>query len=381
MRSKRRMLTASGLAIVVVAAITAGSQAAGSTLAGVVKPVIGPPVTVPKVPLAGKPMAVTFKVTRQDTGAPLLSGKMICDPSVDGKALAHAESFRAGTARMAFTVPTAAAGKTLKVKLRIVSGAQAASRVSTFKVLAAAKPVVSIGDASAAEGTRVRRRCPSPSRCRRPPWARSPWPTRHRTERRPRPRTTDPRSGTLTFNAGEKTKTVGVNVVGDLAIEPDETFTVTLSGVVTASLGKATATGRITNDDTATPVTPGSYKGATQNGNYVFFNVTGARTLTGFRVNDLPESCSPGGIHLTGGVDWTKSTFTIGSDGSFRATGNWTGSRVTGDAEWTAWSAELVGKIDGSSASGTVTVRDELNYKGTHYSCSSGGVTWTATVQ
>ena len=255
MRSKRRMLTVSGLAIVAVAAITAGSQAAGSTLGGVAKPVIGPPVTVPKVPLAGKPMAVTFKVTRQDTGTPLTSGKMICDPSVEGKVIAHAESFRAGTARMAFTVPTTAAGKMLRVKVRIVSGTQAATKVSTFKVQAAAKPVVSIGDASVAEGNAGTTAMSFPVTLSTPAAGTVTVAYATSDGTATTPGDYGSASGTLTFNAGEKTKAVAVNVVGDLAIEPDETFTVTLSNAVNASLGKATATGRITNDDTAVPVT------------------------------------------------------------------------------------------------------------------------------
>src|SRR5439155_19689821 len=41
-------------------------------------------------------------------------------------------------------------------------------------------------------------------------------------------------SGTLTFNPGETSKTIAVPVVGDTVLEPDETFTVTLSGPVNA---------------------------------------------------------------------------------------------------------------------------------------------------
>src|SRR5262249_6045384 len=61
----------------------------------------------------------------------------------------------------------------------------------------------------------------------------------------------------------------------------------------------------------ASPVTAGSWKGATQNGNYVFFTVTPGRTVTAFRVNDLPDPCAEGPI-LTGGEDFGNSTFTIG---------------------------------------------------------------------
>ncbi|MCR9254971.1 MAG: trypsin-like serine protease, partial [Alphaproteobacteria bacterium] len=50
-------------------------------------------------------------------------------------------------------------------------------------------------------------------------------------------------SGTLTFAAGETSKTVSVSVTGDIAIESDETFTVTLSNASGATLSDATATG------------------------------------------------------------------------------------------------------------------------------------------
>ena len=57
------------------------------------------------------------------------------------------------------------------------------------------------------------------------------------------------RSGTLTFQAGETEKTVGVTVRGDTRDEPDETFTLALSQPSGASLGSSTATGTIRDDD------------------------------------------------------------------------------------------------------------------------------------
>lgn len=62
-------------------------------------------------------------------------------------------------------------------------------------------------------------------------------------------------SGTLSFAPGTTSRKVSVAVLGDTAAEPDETFTVTLANAVNATLGTATATGTITNDDAA-PVTP-----------------------------------------------------------------------------------------------------------------------------
>ena len=56
-------------------------------------------------------------------------------------------------------------------------------------------------------------------------------------------------SGTLTFAAGETSKTVTVTITGDTLDEPDETVVVTLSGAANASIGTGTGTGTITDDD------------------------------------------------------------------------------------------------------------------------------------
>lgn len=59
-------------------------------------------------------------------------------------------------------------------------------------------------------------------------------------------------SGTLSFAAGDTSKTFSVPVVGDAAVEGNENFTVTLSNPTNgATLGDATGTGTISNDDVA----------------------------------------------------------------------------------------------------------------------------------
>jgi hypothetical protein len=58
--------------------------------------------------------------------------------------------------------------------------------------------------------------------------------------------------GRLTFNPGETSKTVPVIVIGDTLVEPNETFVMTLSNVVSSipvMLTTSTATGVILNDD------------------------------------------------------------------------------------------------------------------------------------
>jgi len=58
----------------------------------VVKPVFGTATMVPAKVVAGKKVVFTLAVTRSDSGAPLTTGKMICDPSYTGIVIKHAES-------------------------------------------------------------------------------------------------------------------------------------------------------------------------------------------------------------------------------------------------------------------------------------------------
>lgn len=56
-------------------------------------------------------------------------------------------------------------------------------------------------------------------------------------------------SGALTFAPGQTSESVTVQVAGDLAFEPDETFTVSLAGPVDGTIADGTAVGMITDDD------------------------------------------------------------------------------------------------------------------------------------
>ncbi|PYS92782.1 MAG: hypothetical protein DMF64_07960 [Acidobacteria bacterium] len=95
-------------------------------------------------------------------------------------------------------------------------------------------------------------------------------------------------SGSLTFNPGETSKTVSVNVSGDTVVEPDETFMLNLSNAVGATTG-AGGTGTITNDD------PGTQ-----------FNVSGS-------VND-PSAGGVSGVTITLHLDQAGTTLTTQTD-------------------------------------------------------------------
>lgn len=372
----RRVLTAVSVLALVGVAVTATSASGGRSHVAF-KPVIGKAVTVPAQAVAGKPLAVSFKVTRSDTGTRLLKGRMICDPSVAGKVIRHAESFRAGTARLAFVVPATAQGKLLKVKVTIkATGGTSATKVTTFRVQGGAKPVLAIADASVAEGNTgattltfsVTLSSPSAQTVS------VNYATSDGTAAAPGDYAAG--NGTLTFKPGETSKLIAVSVVADTSIEQNETFTVTLSNPVNAGIVKGTATGTITNDDTAVPVTAGSYKGLLD-GNFIFFDVLSDRTITGMRFNYFREDCN-GGAYIYGTLNLGSTRYPIASDASFRFTttdqGTVAGSPAT-------FFFDVGGRFAGTNATGTVLGTSEFDYQGTHYKCSSGTKSWSAALQ
>ncbi|MFM6324132.1 MAG: lectin-like protein, partial [Microcystis panniformis] len=99
-------------------------------------------------------------------------------------------------------------------------------------------------------------------------------------------------SGIVTFAANETSKVITVNVSGDTTVEPDESFTVTLSNPTNgATITNATATGTITNDDTTVTlaVSPTSVtEDGTPNLIYTF-------TRTGVTTNALTVNYTVGG--------------------------------------------------------------------------------------
>nr|WP_242081595.1 putative Ig domain-containing protein [Xanthomonas indica] len=76
------------------------------------------------------------------------------------------------------------------------------------------------------------------------------------------------RSGTLTFSPGTTVQNVAVTINGDTTVEPDETFTLNLSGASNASIARATATGTILNDDATVTIAPASLPAATAGSAY-----------------------------------------------------------------------------------------------------------------
>lgn len=94
--------------------------------------------------------------------------------------------------------------------------------------------------------------------------------------------------GTVTFNPGEVSKQIAVQVAGDLAVEPNETFSVNLSNPTNATIaGSGFGVGTITDDDARTvsinsvTVTEGNPAGAAVNAIFtVTLSASSGNTIT-----------------------------------------------------------------------------------------------------
>jgi hypothetical protein len=99
-------------------------------------------------------------------------------------------------------------------------------------------------------------------------------------------------SGSVSFNAGEASQTITVQVAGDTAFEPDEGFRVTLSAPTNAAVFQSTAIGTIRNDDSAGPGntilgTAGNDRLTGTAGDDTLIGLVGTDTLIGTGGNDV----------------------------------------------------------------------------------------------
>jgi hypothetical protein len=222
---------------VLTVSLTLAPAALNGTMKDKVKPVVAKPVAIPSQPVAGKPFAVSFKVRRSDTGTLFVRGRMTADSAIAGRAVRHTQSYKGGTARIALVVPADAAAKTLTVTVAINDGTMSATRAAAYRVLGT--PSISIGDASVIEGNTGTTTMSFPvtlSTASAQPVSVT-YATADGTANAPSDYAAA--SGSLTFNPGETSKTISVAVVADLAIEQDETFSLTISGSVGATIASA----------------------------------------------------------------------------------------------------------------------------------------------
>jgi len=124
-------------------------------------------------------------------------------------------------------------------------------------------------------------------------------------------------SGSLSFTAGQTSKTITVNVVGDATVEPNEGFTLTLSGATGATLGTATAAGTITNDDGSTPPPSGGQVLTSPGAGSSLTGGTGADTLIASQGNDTLTGGAGADVFRLPNEPWapiTVTDFAVGTD-------------------------------------------------------------------
>jgi CSLREA domain-containing protein len=119
-------------------------------------------------------------------------------------------------------------------------------------------------------------------------------------------------SGTLTFFPGTATQQVRVPVIGDAAVESDETLFVNLSGAVNATISDNQAVGTIANDDTAAAVPSISVSDATvAEGNGGTTNATFTVTLSGPTTNPVSVQYATANGSATAGSDYAAGGGTV----------------------------------------------------------------------
>lgn len=118
------------------------------------------------------------------------------------------------------------------------------------------------------------------------------------------------KSGSLTFSAGETSKTVSVTINGDTVQEADETFNVTLSSASGATIGTGTGIGTITNDDAISiSISPTTL--STTEGNSGSTNASYTVTLSGTPLNTVTVNYATADGTATAGSDYTSKSGTL----------------------------------------------------------------------
>jgi hypothetical protein len=356
----RRVLLFAALAAIVC--VVAGAAAGGG-----VKPVIGRPVASSPAK-AGARFTVSFHVAH---------ARSVAFSDILGTArLHHTDSFHGGVARTTMTLPVSATGS-VHVKLTARSGGASATKSASFAVTAAAPSELTIQDAQAPEGNSGT--SPLAFQVFLSPASAKPVTVPYATSNGTATAGSDyvATSGTLTFAAGQTSQTINVPIAGDLNIEQDETFSVSLSNPVNATISADTGTGTIQNDDQAAA---GNWQGVTQNGDNIYFAVTSDEKETQIRVNNISEDCGGGGefqVEPNFGTLWAQ----IRPDGSYNYQTTWTGSETDGNFTFTSETDTFKGQFSTTTAmTGTIGLADQFTYNGTAYSCGAT-LTFSATLQ
>ncbi len=177
-------------------------------------------------------------------------------------------------------------------------------------------------------------------------------------------------TGTVNFTAGQTSQTVTIDVAGDLDVEDDEDFTVTLSNPTDgATLGSASASGTITNDDTDLSVAATNASQSEGDSGSTAFTFTVTRTgstagpqTVGYAVTGSGTNAADSG-DFTGGVLPTGTlTFADGDESATITINVSDDSDVEPDEGFTVTLANPSGNAEISTATADGTIlNDDVN--------------------
>jgi hypothetical protein len=191
-------------------------------------------------------------------------------------------------------------------------------------------------------------------------------------------------SGSVNFADGESTKTVTINIAGDLLVEPDEGFIVMLSNPESASITTATVIGVITNDDESLSISAAAESKAEGNSGSTAYNfnvvrsgnISGSSTAsyTVTSTGDSPATTADfiGNIFPSGTVNFSDGessqiiTVNIAGDTSFESNESFTVSL----------SNPTSASIMTANAEGTI-MNDDTKPKKSSSGGGSGGLLFT----
>jgi hypothetical protein len=123
---------------------------------------------------------------------------------------------------------------------------------------------------------------------------------------------------------------------------------------------------------------PGHYVGTTAQGARIVFDIApsgGLLVMNNLTFPELDEDCDPGQVHLAlKDFNFSGSSFLVDAAGSMRAVYR------SNEPDFTR-TFTVTGSIGpNGQASGTINDQAAFPYGGTNWSCSSGSVSWTASL-
>jgi len=166
-------------------------------------------------------------------------------------------------------------------------------------------------------------------------------------------------SGTITFRPGQRTAMVAVPIWGDRIVEADETIQVVLSSATGATLGRATATGTILDDDSISRsvTVTGPQAGVNEGAAATFtFSLSGAATApvtVSYATSDLTASSVSDYTAATGSL-----TFAVGETSKQISVATQTDSVVESDETLQMRILSATGAAVGTPATATATIKD-----------------------